>query len=359
MSEPLLAFDLQLQRRGFHLRAAAELHPGITALFGQSGCGKTTLLRCLAGLEPGVTGHIRHGDTTWLSATVRWPAHRRRAGYVFQDTRLFSHLSVRQNLDYAVRRRRGDGPEPDEVIAVLGLEALLARQPASLSGGEAQRVALGRALLAGPRVLLLDEPLAALDYGRRRRIMPLIRAIPARFNVPLLYVTHARYEVLDLADRVLLMQAGETVSHDRVADIFSNPAHWSALGDIDPMVVWEGRVVARDNDWGLTTLATAAGRLRVEGLALARGERVRLRVAARDVLLVDEPPVASAALNTLPVTVERTVCAGRGQVHVALRAGAGAMLWAVLHRQSAAALRLEGGRHLHALIRPQILGVND
>ncbi len=359
MSEAVLEFDLGLARRGFELAAAGELQAGITALFGQSGCGKTTLLRCLAGLERNATGMVRHCSGVWQSSTQWLPVHRRRAGLVFQDTRLFAHLSVRQNLAYAERRRPRGGPDRDEVISVLGLAPLLDRLPAALSGGEAQRVALGRALLGGPRVLLLDEPLAALDYGRRRRIMPLIRAIPERFGIPLLYVTHARYEVLDLADRVMLMANGRIAAHDNVAAIFSTPAWWPALGDIDPMVIWEGRVVARDNDWGLTTLATDGGRLRLEGLKAPRGEQVRLRIAARDVLLVDEPPAASGALNALPVMVRRIDCPGGGRLHVELQAGSRATLWASVHRQSAASLRLEPGRHLQALIRPQVLGLND
>lgn len=357
MTEPVLAFDLALDRPGFGFQAEGRLQPGITALFGPSGCGKTTLLRCLAGLERACQGVIRYGDTAWQTRSHRLPPHRRPVGLVFQDTRLFAHMSAAQNLDFALRRRRGEGPDRAEVIEVLGLAALLDRPPAALSGGEAQRVALGRALLAGPRVLLMDEPLAALDARRRARIMPLVRAIPERFGVPLLYVTHTRREVLALADRVMLMEGGRIVAHDSVAGMFSAPDFWPALGDIEPTVVWEGRVVARDNDWGLTALATDAGRLRIGGISADPGDRLRLRISARDVVLMLDPPMASSVLNGLPVAVEALEDRGGGWVRVRLKAGHRAPLWAEVSRQSAAALRLAPGRRVHALIRPQLLGL--
>ncbi|MEX0386956.1 molybdenum ABC transporter ATP-binding protein [Spiribacter onubensis] len=357
MSEPLLTFDLQLRRQGFRLEAEGRLEPGITALFGPSGCGKTTLLRCLAGLEKASEGVIRHDGSTWQTRSFRLPAHRRPVGLVFQDMRLFEHMSVAQNFEFARRRRRAEGPRQQEVVEVLGVAGLLDRMPAALSGGEAQRVALGRALLAGPRVLLMDEPLAGLDHERRARIMPLVRAIPERFGVPLLYVTHTRQEVLTLADRVMLMDRGGIVADDRVADMFSAPACWPALGGIEPTVVWDARVVARDNDWGLTALASDAGRLRLAGISCDAGTRLRLLVAARDVVLTLEPPVASSALNGLPVQVESLEDRGNGLVLVRLTAGRRAPLWAEVSRQSAAALRLAPGRRVHALIRPQLLGV--
>ncbi|MEX0431287.1 molybdenum ABC transporter ATP-binding protein [Spiribacter insolitus] len=359
MSERLLTFDLRLRRRGFELQAEGHLEPGITALFGPSGCGKTTLLRCLAGLEKASEGVIRHGGSAWQTRSTRLPPHRRPVGLVFQDTRLFTHLSVAQNLEFARRRRRAEGPDQQEVVEALGVEGLLDRMPAALSGGEAQRVALGRALLAGPRVLLMDEPLAALDHDRRARIMPLVRAIPERFGVPLLYVTHTRDEVLALADRVMLMNRGEIVAHDTVAEMFSAPAFWPALGGSEPTVVWDARVVARDNDWGLTALASDAGRLRLAGISFNTGVRLRLLVAARDVVLTLEPPLASSALNALPVQVESLESRGNGLVLVRLTAGGRAPLWAEVSRQSAAALRLAPGRRVHALIRPQLLGGPD
>ncbi len=358
MTDPLLSFDLTLKRPGFDLQVTGALKPGITALFGQSGCGKTTLLRCLAGLESGARGDIRQGEALWLSGDKALPAHRRGAGMVFQDTRLFAHMNAAENLRYGLKRRKGDGPAFDEVVAALGLEGLLEHLPAQLSGGEAQRVALGRTLLAGPSLLLMDEPLAALDYGRRRQIMALIQTIPERFNLPVLYVTHARYEVLELADHVMLMERGRLIADGSVSQVFSSEQHWQRLGGLDPMVIWEGQVVARDNDWGLTTLATDGGRLHLGGLSAVHGERMRLRITAREVVLMLEPPTASSLLNGLPVQVESIESRGDGVVRVRLTAGQNAPLWAEISRQAAAALRLQVGRRIHALIRPQVLGLN-
>ncbi|MEX0375052.1 molybdenum ABC transporter ATP-binding protein [Spiribacter pallidus] len=358
MNIPPVEFDLALQRDGFALKAAGVVPTGVTAVFGRSGCGKTTLLRCLAGFEAGCTGQIRHGDVVWQSARVRQPAHRRRVGMVFQDARLFAHLSVRQNLGYAYKRRRGRGPDWHEVVAALGVEGLLDRWPAALSGGEAQRVALARALLTGPALLLLDEPLAALDYGRRREILPLIAGIPERFSIPVVYVTHSRYEVLELADRVMLMERGNIQAAGSVSEVFSNPDHWSLLGNMAPTVIWDAQVVARDNDWGLTILATDAGRLRLGGLDVRPGQSLRLRLTARDVVLVPGQPAVSSLLNTLSVQVDEINDYPRGVVHVRLRAGSGAVLWAEITRQAAAGLRLASGRRLYALIRPQVLRIN-
>lgn len=353
-----LEFDVSLDRPGFQLVAEGRLAPGVTALFGHSGCGKTSLLRCLAGLEPGCRGRIHHGGESWQSRSGTRPPHRRPVGLVFQDARLFPHLSVRGNLDYAERRRRGEGPGRAEVIDGLGLRALLDQAPSALSGGESQRVALGRALLAGPRILLLDEPLTGLDTARQREIMPLLRTIPERFGVALLYVTHSRYEVLALADQIMLMREGRMITHASVSSVFSSPDYWAFLGQTEPAVIWPGRVVARDNDWGLTILATDAGRLRVSGISVDPGDQVALRVAARDVVLTLEPPTATSVLNSLPVRVESLKQTGEGVVRVELSIGHRASLWTQVTRQSVAALRLEPGRRLHALIRPEVLSIN-
>jgi len=358
LTVPPLDFDVSLERAGFGLRAADRLEAGITALFGPSGCGKTSLLRCLAGLEPTCRGRIRHGDQHWQGPGGGVPAHRRPVGLVFQDTRLFPHLSARENLGFAERRRRGEGPDRAEVIDALGLRPLLNHPPAALSGGESQRVALGRALLAGPRILLLDEPLTGLDTARQREIMPLLRAIPARFGVQLLVVTHAVDEVLALADRLILMRDGQLITQAPVDELYSSPAHWAMLGQREPAVLWPGRVVARDNDWGLTTLATDAGRLRVSGVSARPNAPVMLRVSARDVVLSLEPPLATSVLNGLPVRVEALEREREGLVRVRLAVGHRATLWTRVTRQSVAALRLEPGRRLHALIRPEVLGIN-
>ena len=359
MSAPVLRFDLQLQRPGFALAAQASIGDGISALFGPSGCGKTTLLRALAGLEKNAVGVIEHGEQVWQGRGVFAPSHRRGVGMVFQDTRLFRHLSAAGNLDYALARRRGEGPDRDEVIAALGLASLLERSASVLSGGEAQRVALGRALLAGPAVLLLDEPLAALDPPMREDILTLIRDLPRRFATPIVYVTHRPDEVLTLADQVLSMNAGVIVEQGHLASVSAQQSGWSQLNAGEPMVIWEGRVVARDNEWRATTLATDAGRLRIEGVSLERGAWVRLKLASQDVVLLLEPPLATSALNTIAVSVVSAERQADGSLRVRLSAGQRATLWAQISGQAAASLRIEPGRRLHALINPRVIGVFD
>jgi len=357
MTAPSLEFDVSLERADFRLQVAGRVEPGITALFGPSGSGKTTLLRCLAGLEPDCRGEIWLGEQSWQRGGWRLPTHARGAGLVFQDARLFAHCSVAGNLRYALRRRRGPGPEYDDVIAALGLRPLLERRTAGLSGGERQRVALARALLAAPSVLLLDEPLAALDAARRAAILALIRGLPARYGLPLVYVTHDQEEVLHLADRVLLLREGQRVGSGPGPELFSDPAVWPSLGDAEPGVIWRARVVSQDNAWSLSTLASDGGRLRVPAPGLEIGSSVTVRVRARDVLLALDPPRGTSALNALPVRVTDLRPEGEASVLVGLQTAAGGVLWARVTRQSSAALGLQDGRRLHALFKGSTLAV--
>ena len=205
----LLAFDLTVDHGAFALRTCETLPlAGITAVMGASGSGKSTLLRALAGLEPAARGRVQLGGTLLQDAAgVRLPPHRRSIGYVFQDARLFAHRNVSGNLRYALARARPGAAAPnfDDVVAALDLAPLLGRRVAGLSGGERQRVAIARALLANPRLLLLDEPLAALDLKRKAELLPYIRQLPERFGIPLIYVSHAVEEVAQLANEVLIL----------------------------------------------------------------------------------------------------------------------------------------------------------
>lgn len=357
MTAPTLEFDVRLWRPGFALQVAGSLQPGITALFGPSGSGKTTLLRCLAGLEPDCRGEVRLGEQVWQRGQRALPAHARRAGLVFQEARLFGHHTVEGNLRYAQRRRRAAGPGLDDVVAALGLQPLLERRTGGLSGGERQRVALARALVAAPSILLLDEPLAALDAARRAAILALIRELPGRYGLPLAYVTHDQEEVLHLADRVLLLRHGERAGAGSAPELFSDPAVWPLLGDAEPGVVWRARVAARDSAWGLTTLAADGGRLQVPALGLATGCRVTVRIRAGNVLLALDPPRATSALNALPARVRELRGEGEAVLLVGLVTDGGATLWARVTRQAASALGLEPGRRLHALIEASSLAV--
>jgi len=290
---------------GFRLDAElAMAGPGVTALFGPSGSGKSTLLRCVAGLEPAARGRIVVGDEVWLDSErgIALPAHRRRVGLVFQDSGLFPHLSVLGNLDYARRRAQGAPPALGELAAQIGVEPLLARRPESLSGGERQRVAIARALLAAPRLLLLDEPLASLDVAARGEILELLRRLLARTPIPVLYVTHTRSEALQLADRVVLLDAGKVRGAGPVREIALRAEPGLLGGDDELGAVVDAEVTAVDDAHELSTLAFPGGTLAVPG-RLAPGERRRLEVLARDVSLALEAPRRTSILNVLAARV--------------------------------------------------------
>src|SRR5690606_25333563 len=245
---------------------------GITALFGPSGAGKTTLLRVIAGLEPEVEGDVVFGGDVWQAGRKRVPAHRRGIGYVFQDGRLFTHLTVEGNLRFAERRAQrarrdrdgsrdgGRAPHNDfaSTVAALDLGPLLARRPQSLSGGERQRVAIGRALLTSPRLLLMDEPLSSLDRPRKREIVPHIAALPEKFGVPVVYVTHDIDEVARLASTVLFIDGGRITARGGVTEVLERI-------DLAPLAgtgaVLTVRVAERCD--GVTALALGAERLKV------------------------------------------------------------------------------------------------
>ena len=229
-----LSLNVALDRPGFALRVGIDLElTGITALFGPSGSGKTTVLRIIAGLEHEASGTVAFDGETWQSGETRVPTHRRRVGYVFQDGRLFPHLTVAQNLEFALRRST-QGPRPsidlEEAIEALDLTSLLARRTPSLSGGEQQRVAIARALLTSPRLLLMDEPLSSLDVKRKREILPHIETLPEIFGVPVLYVTHNVDEVARLASDVVLLAEGRVVAHGSVAEVFERTDSGTADG---------------------------------------------------------------------------------------------------------------------------------
>lgn len=352
MNQPRLEFDIYLERHGFTLNMAGQSRPGITAVFGTSGCGKTTLLRCIAGLEPDCRGQIRLGDEVWLNDQRVKPAHQRNVGMVFQDGRLFAHLTVAGNLAYALRRRQGEGPSLEEVIDTLGIGHVQQSLPATLSGGEAQRVALARALVGGPSLLLLDEPLAALDYGRRRRIMPLISEIPERFGISVFYVTHARQEVLEMADHLMLLDKGHCILHERVDTAFSDPANWAQLGDLNPTVVWEGRVLAHDQAHSCHQIETPGGVLSVPGKPIAVGRAVRLRIRSSDVVLLRSADSLAGHLNVFSVRVLSITPGAAGLLLVEIQTAAGGRLWSEVDWQTAAQLQLAEGTELQALIRP-------
>jgi molybdate transport system ATP-binding protein len=312
----------RLDRGAFRLDVAFSLPgQGVTALFGHSGSGKTSWLRCLAGLER-ARGTLHVGNTCWQDdATGRFmPTHRRALGYVFQEASLFPHLSVRQNLLYGQRRVAVDQRQVsiDEVVDWLGLSRLLERRPQGLSGGERQRVAIGRALLTSPELLLMDEPLAALDAGARTEIMPYLETLHRRLSIPVVYVTHAVEEVARLADHVVQMQEGRVIAEGPMLELLSG-LHRTPVAGEEPGAVIEAEVAAHDDAHHLTMLALGGGlRLLAPRLAAEAGDSVRIRIPAREVSLSLGVPEGSSILNILPACITAMEEGDPGRVLVQL-----------------------------------------
>ena len=327
---------------------------GVIAVFGRSGAGKTTLVNMLAGLVRPDTGRIAVGERLLFDSAggVDLPPERRRLGYVFQEGRLFPHLSVRGNLCYGLKR-----VPPDErriglehIVDLLGLEALLARRPHDLSGGEKQRVALGRALLANPRLLLMDEPLAALDQQRKAEVLPFVEQLRDELGIPIVYVSHAMEEVIRLADTLVLVSEGRTVAVGPVDELTSRLDLRPLTGRYEAGAVIEVRVVGRDEEFELSELAFPGGTLRVPGLDLAPGADLRIRIRARDVALALEPPKDISILNVFPGEIRDIGAEPGAQVDILLDIG-GTSLWARITARSRQELGLTTGSRVYALVK--------
>jgi len=349
-----LALEIEHALGNFRLDARFTAQQGLTALFGRSGSGKTTLVNVVAGLIRPQRGRVVVDGQTLVDTDrgIFVPKHRRRLGYVFQDSRLFPHLSVRQNLLYGRWfASQVDGADGDfaAVVELLGIGALLQRPPDSLSAGEKQRVAIGRALLARPRLVLMDEPLASLDEARRAEIMPYLERLRDEAGVPILYVSHSVAEVARLATTVVILNAGRVAAVGPVLDIL--PLANAADGDGGSVL---DAVVARhDPKFQLTVLQTAAGELEVPRLAAAAGTHVRAYIRSRDVMLSLRPPEEVSALNVLPGQVAGITPVNGGaaaQADIRLDCG-GAIIVARLTAKSVDRLRLAPGRPVYAVIK--------
>ena len=302
--------DLDIQARfqlawpGFALDVDLELPGrGVTALFGVSGSGKTTLLRCIAGLERAPQGRLVVDGDIWQSDQQWLPTHKRPLGYVFQEASLFSHLSVQDNLHYGLRRsRRSSHTSLDQAIELLGIGHLLTRNPDLLSGGERQRVAIARALAVSPRLLLMDEPLAALDLQRKREIFPYLERLHRELDIPVLYVTHSPEELTRLADHLVVMENGRAIASGNLGETLSRLDLPIQLGE-DAGVIIEATIGAVDNEWHLARVDFAGGNLWAKDQGLAVGTPVRVRVLARDVSLAAQQ-TASSIQNQMPGQID-------------------------------------------------------
>jgi molybdate transport system ATP-binding protein len=324
---------------------------GVSSLFGPSGCGKTTLLRAIAGLEHHRGGFLRVGDMTWQEGRLFVPPHQRPLGYVFQESSLFPHLSVRRNLEYGVRRVAESKRRVslEQAIALLEIGPLLERKPDTLSGGERQRVAIARALAVSPKLLLMDEPLASLDENRKQEILPYIESLHRELDIPVIHVSHSPDEVARIADHLVLLEAGRVVASGDVHEIFTRLDLPPAL-DSDAAAIIEAVVAGHDETYHLTYLEFSGGRVSVPREDLRVGAEVRLKLAARDVSLTLEHQSGTSILNILPAVIDGITDEGSAQVTVKLLAGDAPVL-ARITRKSAIDLALQAGKSVYAQIK--------
>jgi molybdate transport system ATP-binding protein len=338
----------------FALDAAFAAEGGLTALFGRSGSGKTSLVNIVAGLIRPEHGRVVV-DRETLTDTERGvfvPPRKRRVGYVFQEGRLFPHMTVRQNLLYGrwFAPRGGRPGEIEHVVEMLGIAGLLGRRPANLSGGEKQRVAIGRALLARPRLLVMDEPLAALDEARKAEILPYIERLRDEAGVPIVYVSHAVAEVARLATTLVVLSEGQVAAVGPTAAVMGRIDLFPLTGRAEAGAILGTRVAAHDSAFGLTVLRAAAGELRVPHLDLPVGAALRVRIRARDVMIALAPPKGLSALNVLPGIVAEIGRSDDGIIDIRLDC-AGEPLIARLTRHSVERLGLVPGRPVYAVIK--------
>lgn len=340
---------------GFTLDAAFDAPPGLTVLHGPSGAGKSSVVNAVAGLLRPEAGRIAVGGRVLFDRArgIDLPSHRRRLGYVFQEGRLFPHLTVRQNLLYGwwMAGRPPTGPRLDEIVEMLGIAPLLPRRPGALSGGERSRVAIGRALLAGPSLILADEPLAALDEARKAEILPCFERLRDAGTVPILYVSHATAEIARLASTVVLMQAGRVMASGPPAQMLGGHGSDMAVCHLP------ARVEGVDRD-GLTRLRVAGGTVHVAGAAGSAGTSVMLRIAARDVILSLHRPEGLSALNILKGRVAAITAEGGATARVRLDLG-GVDLSVQVMQRSVVAMGLSEGRQCHAIIASVAIAAAD
>ena len=343
------------RREDFTLDVAIDAATrGVLALFGRSGCGKTTLVNVIAGLLAADQAHVEIDGVVLedSQSRARIPAERRRIGYVFQDARLFPHFDVLGNLRYGERRARSEAPRItlDHVVSLLGLDALLSRRVHQLSGGERQRVALGRALLSQPRLLLLDEPLAALDAARREEVLPYLEKLRDELAVPMIYVSHQFEEVLRVATHVVLMDRGRVAAQGPIDAVSLHPGLRAIVGPDSVGAVLAGVVEAADDVTGLAALRVGTSIVHVALRGARSGAAVRLQILARDVILATSRPEGLSVRNVLTGTIARIAADDADTELIYVDVG-GAPILARVTRAASTALALRPGAPVWVLVK--------
>lgn len=339
---------------GFNLNVELQLPPrGLSVILGESGSGKTTLLRCIAGLQPAQTSFLKIGEQIWDDSQQNQflAPHQRSIGYVFQQANLFPHLSVAQNIDYGRKRlrQRGSDSKLNDLIELLGISSLLSRPATTLSGGEQQRVAIARALALEPEILLMDEPLAALDWRRKQDILPYLQRLQQSLEIPILYVTHSLQEMAQLADSVVILQAGKIQAQGSLSEILQKP-ELALNQQADAFSVWPVRLLDHDSEYALSRVGFEHGELFLPQLDIQSGQRFRLQIYARDVSLSLQQPVNTSILNILSASIVSMRETSPGQCLLHLQISEQSLL-AQITRKSCEILGLKNGMQVFAQIK--------
>ena len=338
------------------IRAKFETPAGnVTALFGASGAGKSTIINMIAGLLKPDSGIIQSSEEIFFDSAnlINLPPEKRSIGYVFQDNRLFPHLNVQKNLRYGqnLTIEQNRYLNEQEIIELLDLGDFLKRRPNNLSGGEKKRVALGRALLNSPSILLMDEPMAGLDDKRKMEVLPFIEKINQRFKIPIIYVSHDLDEVIRLADEVGLVKDGEITGLGAVEQMTSYTQFREIVGGTNAVTILQGKVVRLTGNSGLTGIETPAGIFRIPQKDLGEGTKLRLRLNASDISIATEKPQYLSILNVIPGTIKEIQQVGPGTVSVAIEATPDTTISAQITQHACQALSLTKGKTIFALVK--------
>ncbi len=351
---PPITARFQLAYNNFSLDVDLQLpSTGITILFGSSGSGKTTLLRCIAGLEQAPIGFLEINGSVWQDSEhkVFLPTYQRNLGYVFQEANLFPHLSVEDNLQFGLKRldKRPNKADLKNLLELLGIEHLLKRKPDRLSGGEKQRVAIARALALNPDILLMDEPLAALDFKRKQEILPFLTRLHQQLEIPVLYVTHSHQEVAQLTDTLVLLEEGKVLASGSLSETLSR-LDLPFAQDKEASTVWQATLIAHEADYYLTRVTITDESLSLPFIDAALGTSLRIQIYARDVSIALEKPKATSILNILPAIINDFTHDSYGQCIVQLRVGTQSLL-AHITRKSALLLGLKRDMPVYVQIK--------